>query len=647
MAPVLVWSYYALPEGIRETNFHFNPQTSPFIILFFVALFVCVIVPFYLVRETRPAQARAMTAAIAVTGLFIMGGFEYLREIARKPYVIADYLYSTSVLKEDAASINEEGFLQRARWSSVASVSDDTIMEAGRELFTLQCLSCHTIGGLRNDIIPRTRDFTFEGLVSQLEGQGRVLDYMPPFLGSDDEKQALARYIHAGINGKGPEPDDAPSQPDEAAADIPAFDRAAGGHIVLAWSRSGLNFFSDCDRWFLVRPPLATLESIVVRRGSPPQLVTATSRVTYGADPAFSEPARHVPFWEHADKTLGLKLAPNTGPGGLGPSGAFTHDSAAMIARAASVPLSPYGEGGRYNTFQLVSIDARSASDGAPLGATRTTAALSADMGCKNCHGGGWKNVATSSGIADATAMAILRAHDRINRTRLYSDARNGKPRSCSSCHGAGAVMSLSASMHGFHANYINDSGADACLRCHPSPAGGRAGSSRDIHDRIGLSCVECHGTMDRHALALIKGQGPRPRGERLSRALKKRTSMNYSDIAGRKAWEQGPQCLTCHAGFDAPSEYDAFNRWNDDPSGLFKNSTDAMGIPCQACHGPVHALYPSGPEGGNRDNIQPLQYTGAPYPLGSDKKCGLCHTSAVADSAHHENMLKMFRNRQ
>jgi len=48
-----------------------------------------------------------------------MGGFEYSREIARKPFVIYNYMYSNGVLVNQTDSINETGFLQNAKWTKI------------------------------------------------------------------------------------------------------------------------------------------------------------------------------------------------------------------------------------------------------------------------------------------------------------------------------------------------------------------------------------------------------------------------------------------------------------------------------------------------------------------------------------------------
>ena len=74
---------------------------------------------------------------------------------------------------------------------------------------------------------------------------------------------------------------------------------------------------------------------------------------------------------------------------------------------------------------------------------------------------------------------------------------------------------------------------------------------------------------------------------------------------------------------------------------------TDESGrLRCAACHGSPHAIYPAeNPYNGNRDVLQPLQYQGEPYPIGSNSNCKVCHTIDMDEEMHHPNMLREFRN--
>jgi len=46
-----------------------------------------------------------------------------------------------------------------------------------------------------------------------------------------------------------------------------------------------------------------------------------------------------------------------------------------------------------------------------------------------------------------------------------------------------------------------------------------------------------------------------------------------------------------------------------------------------------------------NRDNIQSMQYSWQPTPIGFNQSCATCHTIEMEFSVHHETMEGMFRN--
>ncbi len=133
----------------------------------------------------RPARiGKPVALAGLATGLVLMGSFEWTREAARRPFVLHGSMFSNG-LRVDRATADP--FLPDIPWSRATS--------AGRELFKFQCYACHTLGGVNNDIIKRTRgmdEATLAAYISQLHA---IRPFMPPFMGSDEERRALATYL--------------------------------------------------------------------------------------------------------------------------------------------------------------------------------------------------------------------------------------------------------------------------------------------------------------------------------------------------------------------------------------------------------------------------------------------------------------------
>jgi hypothetical protein len=192
--------------------------------------------------------------------------------------------------------------------------------------------------------------------------------------------------------------------------------------------------------------------------------------------------------------------------------------------------------------------------------------------------------------------------------------------------------------------------GGDACAMCHPANQRGSTRCLRSLHATVGLECVNCHGSMEEHALGLLRGQQEKKCAEKLMHNLVPTQVILVEDVNPRTPWLNEPDCITCHSNFEAPPENpSAYNVWTSGPEELYRMRTGGEGsIRCQACHGATHAIYPAvNGIGRDRDNIQPLQYSRMPYPIGSNFSCDVCHQQKMELAIHHWNMERMVRNEQ
>lgn len=204
--------------------------------------------------------------------------------------------------------------------------------------------------------------------------------------------------------------------------------------------------------------------------------------------------------------------------------------------------------------------------------------------------------------------------------------------------------------VHGWHASYLSQRGAESCQSCHPNSPSGPTRCFRGLHKEAGLDCTSCHGPLEDHALGLLKAEQKqgKPQAARLMAPLKARTVPALEQVSPRQPWINEPDCLHYHQGFQEPSnsQLTAANTWTASEKDLFRKRGDqADGLRCPACHGSPHALYPAqNPYGKGRDVIQPRQYQGNALPLGAEKNCKLCHTVDMSDEMHHPNSLRLVR---
>jgi len=647
------WYLASVPDALRVRALELNPEADVFVSHGIVAAGLLLVLALLMLVVPR-RLGQVVVVLMLLCGLLATGSFEYLREIARKPWVIPGVMYANGLTPADVEQARSDGLLGMARWDFFGELTEANRVPAGRELFNLQCLACHTRGGVYNDIMPRIETLTYDGLRAWLEGMGGVHSYMPPFAGTPAERDALAAYL-ASLHGKSFDSHAWAERPAPRSA-VPPPRQEPGEHVLLAWNDLGMHCLSDAEDRFSLLPPANTLEAVLIHRADHPTRVTEGVTLSYAVDENHRDPASQVRFWEHSSSLLGQPLEPNVGLAGKGLEGQLEHVDDAKAWRAEAIPVVPYASDGSYDPYPLVTVEARD-TQGALLASTQVALPTTTELRCLTCHGGDWRREEHQAGIGDETARNILALHDRDNGTDLLEQAKAGEPVQCQRCHadpalgaaGEPGVLSLSAALHGWHANTMHLERADACASCHPAHPAGTTRCYRGLHASRGMDCTMCHGDLGEHAASLLVAEADIPAAQLLLEALEPKLSTPLADIQPRQPWLNQPDCSSCHVGFEAPSAYDAFNTWaGTEELPLFRHRTGMMGLRCQACHGSPHALYPAAnPMEEHRDNLQPLRYTGLPFPVGSEGRCDTCHTTEWPFAPHHANMMRPFRGHE
>jgi cytochrome bd-type quinol oxidase subunit 1 len=193
------WYKAALPPHIEEIIFQKMPQLRNAITIFLACSPLLILGGLIMAIRMPSGISRTLAAAMLIIGFLNFGAFEFLREGGRRPYIIYDYMYSNSILKKDVPQVAQAGVLQEAKWIENRTVTDDNTLAAGRELFDVLCLSCHSIGGPLNDIRKQVRMGSPEEMNLIFATMGHERPYMPPFPGTESEKQILINYLNTVI----------------------------------------------------------------------------------------------------------------------------------------------------------------------------------------------------------------------------------------------------------------------------------------------------------------------------------------------------------------------------------------------------------------------------------------------------------------
>jgi hypothetical protein len=568
--------------------------------------------------------AKIFALILMVVGSLSIGCVEFIREGGGRPDLIRSVMYSTSMLHQETFRWQTQGLLNNARWVRHRAINEHKKLAAGRELYNRLCLPCHSIGGPVRDIKPLTVPFTPSGLAAMLSGMEMFHPGTPPFAGTAEEQTALADYIARGLNGRS---DPAPAPFDKQPATLPPFAQQRDRFMLLAWSTRGMHTVAEVEGLLSLLPPGNSLRAQLIRRGKRPEIVNQGVLLTYRVDSFRAGTNRPSALKGEMVVDEDLFLADDL-----------------VLSPAARPDLVPY---------PVVTIEARDENE-TLLATTKVVLPVSAEMGCSNCHGG---QTGDRVGLTRVTALNILQRHDRLSHTRLLAIARDGQTIRCQSCHADSLVkaagdpsrLNLSTAIHGFHAGFLRVKGADACAFCHPSPPTATASTLRDIHATIGMACTHCHGTMEDHALGLLRQehQAGKTQAAVLMSHLRPWAEPRVDLIKPRNPWSNQPDCLHCHVDFQTPHTDTLGNSWTRDASELFRSRTDDGGrLMCAACHSSPHALYPADNQlGAQLDVLQPLQYQHNRLPLGANRNCAVCHMVAMTEEMHHANSLREFRN--
>lgn len=237
-----------------DTGYPVTQSAAYWLILSSIAI---IVLSLYIVLVRARAFGWPVAAVVMVLGLVAMGGGEWVREDLRKPYVIGQYMLvhgarlpaRTGVPQPPPEmverfgpdrytidALNANGVLASSAWirPTPPEMAGDYLLRVGhegREIYRAECSWCHTETGylalaplVKGKSAPALQTMLTK-LAEPVDAQGAAADWsaaglhvktwrgrrMPPFVGTDDERQTLAAYL--AIMGGANAADLAPPEP--------------------------------------------------------------------------------------------------------------------------------------------------------------------------------------------------------------------------------------------------------------------------------------------------------------------------------------------------------------------------------------------------------------------------------------------------
>lgn len=350
--------------------------------------------------------------------------------------------------------------------------------------------------------------------------------------------------------------------------------------IIMGFNDLGMHCIQPDYSKFFILPPGNNIKIQVFKKGTKSELITKGIRVKYKVNNQ-NDPTKYSNFWDYADK-YGYKISRGVGITGNALTGFMKLDSSGRYWEATAIPVTSLtggtGSASPYKTATITVFD----ENNNVLGELKELVIpVSPEMDCLNCHKT-WDN--------------ILKAHDNLEATKLFSESEKGTLHRCNECHpdpilkqaGKTGLPSLSLAMHDFHASKMTGNINPVCINCHP---GVKTDCYRGVMKAKNITCINCHGNMSEVAKSIKEGRTP---------------------------WLEEPKCQKCHKQIYQTNQGQLYqNSYLLNSPGPDMNNI----ILCGSCHNSSHAEWPSLLE---IDNLLPLKLQGEPTFI---KKCSVCHT--------------------
>ena len=261
MIPSLVWYYFSLPQSAKDGigSGAIIMRNSLIHLITGLVVFCLLWLFFVLWKSEKLSFAGSVVVLLAIFVFF--GAFEFIREAGRKPYVIGQHMYVTGLTVSQQEALKDKSILQYAKWVQTKEITPGNELNAGKELFRIECVVCHSLG-IKNNINAILAQRDLKQITRNVGSLHGITPFMPGFVGTGAEKDALAKWLysitHEGMPEPEPEPGPAAALPD--------------GETVFANNCSDCHEITDSDALVVKMKTVKNIDEIVEMLGRLEQL---------------------------------------------------------------------------------------------------------------------------------------------------------------------------------------------------------------------------------------------------------------------------------------------------------------------------------------------------------------------------------------
>jgi len=254
-----VWYYFSLPQSAKDGigSGAVIMRNSLIHLIAGLVVFCLLWLFFVLWKSEKLSFAGSIVVLLSIFVFF--GAFEFIREAGRKPYVIGQHMYVTGLTVSQQEELKDKPILQYAKWVQTKEITPENELKAGEELFRIQCVSCHSLG-IKNNVNAILAQRDLKQITRNMGSLRGITPFMPGFVGTGAEKNALAKWLYSITHEGMPEP-----RPEPAAA-VP------DGETVFANNCSDCHEIADSDALVVKMKTVESIDEIVEMLGKLEQL---------------------------------------------------------------------------------------------------------------------------------------------------------------------------------------------------------------------------------------------------------------------------------------------------------------------------------------------------------------------------------------
>ncbi|MDR0391372.1 MAG: cytochrome c, partial [Planctomycetaceae bacterium] len=191
MAVGIAISFILLPDGVHRAMER-AVLINVLSVMFFGICVIMVLLMFFGPVLHPRSISHGFAVSLLIFGLTALATAEFVREAARKPWIVDQIVLGSQVYKSEVDQLRETGFLRNAEWQKIPSNK----IERGGMVFMYHCNNCHALNSGLSAIIPLLSGEDNEKILKdKIRSLNKPVISMPPWSGTEEELDDLIQFL--------------------------------------------------------------------------------------------------------------------------------------------------------------------------------------------------------------------------------------------------------------------------------------------------------------------------------------------------------------------------------------------------------------------------------------------------------------------